>query len=126
MLVNMDWQWIGLAVVGIILLLAAWKRFYNFGARHWWFFETLHFIGGFLLAMFLFGLTGSRASVLFGLLVITLVWEALEYTAQAKPRFGHYLDRRLGLAKTYYSGWDTLLDIVLNFAGAAVFLYFFT
>ena len=84
----------------------------------------MHFTGGFLAAMFLFGLFGSRSFALLGLAVITLIWEMLEYLANAAaPRFGRWLDRRLGLAKTYYSGWDTVLDITLNFAGAAVFLY---
>lgn len=119
-----DYFWLSIGSLGIVTLLAVWKRFYGFGARHWWFFEMVHFIAGFLVAMFLFGLSGSRAFALWGLVIITLAWETLEYLVNALPWFGRWLDRRLGLAKTYYGGWDTLLDIVLNFAGAGAFLYF--
>lgn len=118
-----DYFWLAISVPAIAILLVVWKRCYGFGARHWWFFEMVHFIAGFLAAMFLFGLSGSRAVALLGLAAITVIWEILEFTANAAPRFGRWLDRHLGLTKTYYSGWDTLLDIALNFAGAGVFLY---
>ena len=99
--------------------------YYKFGVKHNWFFEILHFLGGFFVAMFFSNFFDSWARTLIGLGVISFVWELHEYLIAKIPRFSRFYKKRFNLKSVDYKWGDTALDLCLNFAGAIVFLYLF-
>ena len=100
---------------------------YGFGFRHYWFFEMLHFLGGFFLAMFLASFIDSKILIFTGIAIVSFLWEAAEYLLGENKKLS------IGFRKTFNLGknvdtkpkWqDTFLDVILNFAGSIVFVYF--
>lgn len=86
---------------------------YGFGFGHYWFFELEHFLGGFFMAMFLSNFANSIVSIFIGLAVITFLWELAEYLIARSRK------------SNVNPGWkDTMLDVILNFVGAIIFMYF--
>jgi len=116
-----------LSIVGLLSLFILNLVFgikYGFGFRHYWFFEILHFLGGFFVAMFLVNFTNSVASIFIGLAVITFLWELVEYLIACFRKSADYMKKTFKV-KNINPGWkDTILDIILNFTGAAVFVYY--
>ncbi len=108
----------------IFLLDLTVGMYYGFGFRHYWFFQVEHVLGGFFVAMFFAGLTDSRTAVLIGLAVVTLIWESLEYAAAHIPSWSKYIKIKLRLEKVEFSWADSAFDIVCNYAGAFLLLYF--
>ena len=69
-------------------------------------------MGGFFVAMFLSNFTDSAILIFVELVAVTFLWEFAEYSI---ARF----------RKNTAPGWkDTILDIFLNFLGAAIFILF--
>ncbi len=97
--------------------------FLGFGIRHYWFFELMHFLGGFFVAMFLASFLGSRLLILLGLAVVTFIWELAEYMLDKISAASRYFKKTFRANSTRYDFKDTILDIILNFAGAIVFFY---
>lgn len=97
------------------------SMYYGFGFRHYWFDETLHFLGGFFVAMFLSNFTNSWQMILLGLAGISFLWELTEYLL-VKIKLLTKLFRKEFHTKPEYKLGDTVLDLFLNFVGAATFL----
>ncbi|MDO8743438.1 MAG: hypothetical protein Q7J30_02730 [Candidatus Azambacteria bacterium] len=100
---------------------------YGFGFRHYWFFETLHFLGGFFMAMFLTNFTSSKILIFVSIAAASFLWEFAEYLLGKIPKLSTGFKKTFDLKKNVNirPKWqDTVLDIILNFAGAAVFVYF--
>lgn len=98
--------------------------YYGFGFRHYWFDETLHFLGGFFVAMFLSNFTNSWQMILLGLVGISFLWELAEYLL-VKIKVLSKLFRKSFHTKPEYKPGDTVLDLCLNFAGALIFILYF-
>jgi len=96
--------------------------YYGFGQRHYWFFELLHFLGGFFVAMFLAGLNFSIPHIFIGLASVTFLWELAEYLIDKISGASKYIKMKFRLKTTKITRRDTVLDIVLNFAGALLFV----
>lgn len=114
-----------IALVVIFILNIVLGMYFKFGFRHYWFFEALHFLGGFFVAMFFSNFFQSPAAILTGLGVIIFLWELTEYLIAKISRSAKYLKKTFK-QKNITPGWkDTILDVFLDFAGALVFIYFF-
>ncbi|GEM_PF-2834964 len=116
---------IGLLGLFVLNLMLGIK--YGFGFRHYWFFEALHFLGGFFLAMFLANFTSLKILIFIGIAVTSFFWEVAEYLIWKNQKLSSSFKKTFDLKKSISlkPKWqDTVLDVVLNFAGAAVFVYF--
>ena len=113
------------ALLGIFILNLTVGMYYGFGVQHYWFFQTLHFLGGFFVAMFLSSFFQSARLVLVGLGIVTILWEFMEFLVASTPTLSKYVKKWFRLKNVNYEWTDGLFDIVLNFTGAFVFLYFF-
>jgi len=99
--------------------------YYKFGVRHYWFFEALHFLGGLFTAMFFSNFFHSTTLILMGLGIVVFLWESSEIFISKIPLSAKYVKKTFKL-RDITPGWrDTILDIVLDFAGALVFIYLF-
>lgn len=112
-------------LLGIFILNLTVGMYYGFGVRHYWFFQTLHFLGGFFVAMFFSSFFQSAGLVLASLGIVTVLWELVEFILASVPMLSRYVKKRFRLKSVDYEWADALFDIVLNFSGALVFLYFF-
>ena len=114
-----------LGLSGLFILNLIFGMKYGFGFRHYWFPETEHFLGGFFMTMFLSNFTNSAALIFTGLAAITFLLELVEYLISRFSKSADYYEKIFKI-KYVNSGWkDTILDIFLNFFGAAIFVYFF-
>lgn len=116
-----------IGLFGIFILNLIFGIKYGFGFRHYWFFETLHFLSGFFLAMFFASSTDSKILIFLGITIVSFLWETAEYLLGKNPKLLSGFKKTFNLKKNMniQPKWqDTTLDIVLNFAGAAVFVYF--
>lgn len=116
---------IGLSSFFILNLMFGIK--YGFGFKHYWFFETLHFLSGFFLAMFLANFTDSKILIFIGIVVVSFFWEMSEYLIGKIPNLSDGFKKTFDLKKSINlkPKWqDTVFDIILNFSGAAIFVYF--
>lgn len=112
-------------LVIIFILNITVGMYYRFGIRHYWFFETLHFLGGFFVVMFLSNFFQSTTLILTGLGTVIFLWESAEILIAKIPSFAEYVKKILKLKDITPSWRDTILDVVLDFAGALTFIYFF-
>lgn len=118
-----EFFWI--AVVGALLLFfinAYIGMYLGFGARHYWFTESLHLLGGFFVAMFFYGFNDSINRIFFLVLLVAILWELTEYLIDTIPLLSNYIKDLLRLKSTAITPGDTLFDLVLGIAGAALFL----
>ena len=113
------------ALLGIFVLNLTVGMYYGFGVRHYWFFQTLHFLGGFFVAMFFASIFSSVSWILIGLGVISILWESVEFLIASAPALSRYVKKRFRLKSVNYEWADALFDLALNFTGALVFLYLF-
>ena len=114
-------------LLGIFILNLMFGIKYGFGFRHYWFFDTLHFLSGFFLAMFLANFTDSKILIFVGIAAVSFLWETAEYLIGKIPRLSVGFKETFSLGKNIDTRpkWpDTILDVILNFAGAAIFVYF--
>lgn len=111
-----------IALAGLFFINIIFGMHYGFGTRHYWFFETEHFLGGFFVAMFLSNFTSSVVFVFVSLAVITFLWELLEYLISQFQKSVNYMKKTFHLKSVATSWKDTILDIILDFSGAAVFI----
>lgn len=109
-------------LVGIYVFSLSFGMYYGFGERHYWFYEVLHFVGEFFSAMFLSNFFASKTGVLAGLALISFIWELHEYFIAKISKFSQYYKRKFRLKKVEYKWSDTILDIILNFAGTFTFI----
>ena len=116
---------ISLFVLAVIFILnVVLGMYFKFGYRHYWFFEILHFLGGFFVVMFFSSFFQSTALILVCLGFVVFLWELVEYLVVKIPRFAMFFKKTFKQKNVTYGGWkDTALDIVLDFAGAGLFLY---
>lgn len=98
--------------------------YYGFDVRHYWFFEMLHFLGGFFMAMFFSSFFQSVVLILAGLAAVTFLWELAEFLIAKIPAASEYVERKFRLNSVDFEWKDTVLDIFLNFSGAVLFIYF--
>ncbi len=95
----------------------------GFGYRHYWFFELMHFLGGFFVAMLFASFFDSTPFILFGLAIISAIWESAELAVAKIPRISGYL-KRISHQKSIMPEWkDTVFDIILNLGGGVLFLF---
>lgn len=114
------------SIFGLIIIFTANIVFgmrYGFGFRHYWFFELLHFLGGFFVAMFLANFVNSYVLIFAGLIIVTILWESAEYAIYKFPLIFRYIKGKFPLVERKYEWKDTALDVFLNFLGAALFIY---
>ena len=88
---------------------------------NYWFFEIEHFICGFLLALLLSYFFHSKTIILFGVGILGVIWECFEYSVIYLPVISGYLRQFMPIDIVSLTWQDTLLDIVLNVAGALLF-----
>lgn len=116
-----------ISLIGLFVLNLVFGIKYSFGFRHYWFFETLHFLSGFFLAMFLTNFADSKILIFAGIAVVSFLWETAEYLLWKIPKLSAGFKKTFSLKKNMniQPKWqDTILDIILNFIGAAIFVYF--
>ena len=112
-----------LASFSLFVLNLVLGMYYGFGPRHYWFPETLHFLGGFFVAMFFSNFSISRGQILIGLGAVTLVWELFEFLIAKIPSWNNYIKKKFRLKRVDFKFVDTTFDVFLNFAGALIFIY---
>lgn len=115
-----------ISLSGLFILNLTFGIKYGFGFRHYWFFETLHFLGGFFLAMFLANFTDLKILIFAGIAITSFLWEITEYLIWKIPKLSSGFKKTFDLKKNINikPKWqDTVLDIILNFSGAAIFAY---
>jgi len=115
------------SLLGVFILNLMLGIKYGFGFRHYWFFESLHFLSGFFLAMFLSNFTDSKIFIFLGIATVSFLWEIAEYLIGKVPELSINFKKAFSLKKNMNLQpklQDTILDIILNFAGAVVFIYF--
>ena len=116
-----------ISLFGLFTLNLVFGMKYGFGFQHYWFFETLHFLGGFFVAMFLSNFTDSKILIFIGIAVVSFLWETAEYLLGKNQKLSAGFKKTFNLRKNINlrPKWqDTVLDIILNFAGAITFIYF--
>lgn len=111
------------AIVSLFILNLIFGMYFGFGVRHYWFFEVLHFLVGFFIAMFLFEFTKSYQMIFLILAGISFVWELSEYLLFKVSTLSKLFKKTFNF-KPEYKLDDTILDLTLNFAGATVFILY--
>jgi len=99
--------------------------YYGFGTRHYWFFQTLHFLGGFFITMFFSNFSESTTLILISLGIVTVLWESMEFLIAYMPKASNYMKNKFRLKNVSFEWKDTIFDIILNFSGAIFFFFLF-
>ena len=120
------WSWFlgSLVILAAITVVSIWGMYDNgFLFEYYWISESEHLISGFALAMFYSSLVRASAKGIFVWTAIWgLIWEWFEYILSHSPFLLAILNNIL-LVDNYLTSWpDTILDILLNFAGAILFI----
>lgn len=79
------------------------------------------------MAMFLANFVDSKILVFIGIAIVSFLWETAEYLIGKSSKLSAGFKKTFDLKKNMNlrPKWqDTVLDVILNFAGAAVFVYF--
>lgn len=116
-----------IVLVGLFVINIVFGMYYGFGFRHYWFFEILHFLGGFFMAMFLANFIDSKILIFIGIATVSFFWEITEYFIGKNPKLSYGFKKTFDLKRgtNLQPKWqDTFLDIILNFGGAIIFVYF--
>ncbi len=109
-------------LVGLFIINILFGVYYGFGIRHYWFFELEHFLGGFFVAIFLSNFTNSTVLIFIGLAAITFLWEFTEYLIARRRKSADYMKKTFKVKDVNPRWKDTMLDIFLNFLGAAIYI----
>ena len=120
------WSWFlgSLVILAAITVVSIWGMYDNgFLFEYYWISESEHLISGFALAMFYSSLVRASAKGIFVWTAVWgLIWEWFEYILSHSPFLLAILNNIL-LVDNYLTSWpDTILDILLNFAGAILFI----
>src|SRR3989344_8073429 len=99
-----------LSLLCIFLLNLVVGMYYGFGVRHYWFFQLLHVLGGFFVAMFFWSFTDSWTVILVGVAIVTISWESLEIAIAKIPSLNSWLRNKLRMNHLKYSWWDGAFD----------------
>lgn len=111
-------------LIFIFVLNVVVGMYHGFGFRHYWFDETMHFLGGFFVAMFLSSFTHSWQIIFLGLAGISFLWELAEYLLVRIKALSKLYEKEFHTKPEYKFG-DTMLDLFLNFIGAMIFILYF-
>ena len=79
------------------------------------------------MAMFLANFTDLKILIFIGIAIVSFLWEFAEYLIGKIPKLSAGFKETFDLKKNLnlQPKWsDTFLDVILNFAGAAIFVYF--
>src|SRR3989338_3757965 len=95
----------------------------KYGNKFYWFFETAHFLGGFFVAIFFSNFFDSSLFIIFGVLMVGLLWEIWEFMVNKNADLRQFLMRRFNYYVDKVTWPDTILDLFLGFLGAIVYLY---
>lgn len=79
------------------------------------------------MAMFLVNFVDSKTSIFIGIAAVSFFWEFAEYLIGKIPELSSGFKKIFSLGKNIDTrpNWkDTIFDIILNFSGAAIFIYF--
>lgn len=109
-----------LTLISIFVINLVFGMYYGFGKRHYWFYEMLHFLGGFFVTMFLYNFTDSWQMIFLVLAVISFIWELIEYLLVKIQFLSKFVSKKFH-AKPEFKLGDTVLDLFLNFTGALIF-----
>lgn len=90
----------------------------------YWFFELSHFLGGFLIALFLSNFSDDALNILYGVFLVGLFWEVYELTIDRSKKIRTFLSK-FGIRQSLMTLPDTLLDLFLDMLGAFIFIKFF-
>ncbi len=85
--------------------------------------ETEHLLASFFLAMWLSCFSRSTRFILFGIIIVTGLWEGLEYYIAFAPSAATTVQDVLKITNVDVEVWDTVLDVFLNFIGALIFIF---
>lgn len=117
----------------LIFLINLPGLYYQWYLNYWWFDMTLHFLGGFLVAMFFTAYLKERlpegnnlknALIIVGAaMFVGVVWEFAEYIAN--QTLIEFFSKYLGV-KVYFMGNldDTISDLTMDMLGALSFSVF--
>lgn len=108
-------------IAGLFILNLIFGMYFGFGIRHYWFFEALHFLAGFFIAMFLLEFTKSYQTIFLILVIVSFIWELSEYLLFKLSTLSKLFKKTFNF-KPEYKLDDTILDLTLNFAGATTFI----
>lgn len=78
------------------------------------------------MAMFFSNFFQSPSFIFLGLGIVTILWEFMEFTVAKVPTLSKYVKSKLRQKDVTPTLADTIFDIILNFFGAALFLYLFS
>lgn len=96
---------------------------YIFGYKHYWFFELMHFLGGFFVAMLLYNFLHSAVAILAGVGAVTIIWEGLEVLVAKIRTTSKFIKKEFKQKDITPKFGDTFLDVILNFIGAILFIF---
>ncbi len=91
--------------------------------KAYWFFEFCHLAAGFLLAVSISNFTKNNLATLLGVLSIGILWEIWEIIIDHFKRIQKIL-LKFGIKQGPITLDDTILDILLDTAGALIYLVF--
>ena len=111
-----------LSITGVILLYLTCVYIGNHSKYEnaYWFFEFCHLACGFLVANFLSFFLATTTQIIMGTFIIGLLWEISEIIVDRSPSIKNRL-AKMHIRPGPVTLPDTLLDLVLDIAGAAIF-----
>ena|SRR3989344_6773331 len=112
-----------LAIPAIYILSTIISRSMSY-ERGYWFFEALHLLAGFFVAMFWSNFFDTSALVIMATLAVGILWEIWEVIVDRQPKLKNIL-RKFHITQGKITLQDTTLDLFLDFAGALIFVLLF-
>jgi hypothetical protein len=109
-----------LAIPAIYILSAFISRSMSY-EKGYWFFEALHLLAGFFVAMFWSNFLNTNALVIMATLAVGILWEVWEVIVDRQPKLKNIL-RKFHITQGKITLQDTTLDLFLDFAGALIFV----
>lgn len=114
---------LSILVLAFLYILAIFSS--RYGDKSYWFFELEHFLGGFFVAMFLSNFLFNSRSIIVFVVLIGILWEMGELIVNKNRKLKQFLINKLNYYIDRETIADIMLDLCLDFLGAATFLYLF-
>lgn len=79
------------------------------------------------MAMFLANFIDSKILIFVGIAIVSFLWETAEYLLGRIPKLSARFRKTFDLKKNVdirLKWQDTILDVILNFTGATIFIFF--
>ena len=89
-----------------------------------WLFEIFHLLAGFFVAMFFSGFTESELLIVLATMGVGIFWETLEILIHVFPKLRTMLFK-IKFKQGPITLADTILDLILDFSGALLFVLLF-